>query len=129
MGIDGSSDCLEQMFSMREHYMHAINRHKPGAYPDWPVDISEKSSQQAMRDTALRGVEEVFEAMQHCRNWKPHRNFEDRSFDRDKFLEEMVDSFNYFLSLLVMIGVDPQEFFHAFEAKNQVIHERLRNDY
>ena len=122
-------DRLELMFSLREQFMHALNRHKPGAYPSWPVEISEKSSQQAMRDTALRGVEEVFEAMQHCRNWKPHRNVEDRSFDRDKFVEEMVDALNYFFSLLVMVGVDAQEFFLAFERKDRIIHQRLRSDY
>jgi len=122
-------DRLELMFSMREKYMHALNERKPGAYPEWPIDMSEKASQQAIRDTALRGVEEIFEAMQHCRNWKPHRDVEDRSFDQDKFVEEMVDAFNYFFALLIMVGVDTQALYQAYEKKDRVIHDRLQNGY
>jgi NTP pyrophosphatase (non-canonical NTP hydrolase) len=129
MGSWPDKDRLELIFALREQFMHALNEHKPGAYPAWPVDMSEKGSQQAIRDAALRGVEEVFEAMQHCRNWKPHRNVEDRSFDRDKFVEEMVDAFNYFFSLLIMAGVDSQELFRAFDKKDRIIHERLQSGY
>ena len=69
MGDWSDKDRLELMFSMREQYMHALNESRPGAYPKWPVDISAKASQQAIRDVALRGVEEVFESLQHCKNW------------------------------------------------------------
>ena len=129
MSLWSDKDRLELIFALREQFMRSLNEHKPGAYPDWPVDMSEKRSQQAIRDVALRGVEEVFEAMQHCRNWKPHRSVEDRTFDRDKFLEEMVDALNYFFALLIMAGVDSQEFFRAFEKKDRVIHERLESGY
>ena len=122
-------DRLELMFSMREHYMRALNESKPGAYPEWPVDITEKGSQQAIRDVALRSVEEVFESLQHCKNWKSHRSVEDKSFDREKFLEEMVDALNYFFALLIMVGVDAQELYQAYEKKDDVIHERLKSGY
>lgn len=129
MGDRSDKDRLELMFWMREQYMHALNKLKPNAYPEWPVDIAEKPSQQAIRDVALRGVEEVFESLQHCKNWKNHRSVEDKSFDREKFLEEMVDALNYFFALLIMVGVDAQELYRAYEKKDRVIHDRLRSGY
>ena len=47
----------------------------------------------------------------------------------DSFLEEYVDAFNYFLSVLVMLGVSAEEFFEAYEHKDRVIHDRLKKDY
>lgn len=129
MSVRSDKDRLELMFWMREQYMRALNEHRPGAYPQWPVDITEKKSQQAIRDVALRGVEEIFEAMQHCKNWKSHRSVEDKSFDREKFLEEMVDALNYFFALLVMAGVDAQELYRAYEKKDRIIHDRLKSGY
>ena len=54
---------------------------------------------------------------------------EDRSFDREKFLEEMVDSFNYFFSVLVLTGVTADELYEAYVAKDAVIHDRLKTGY
>ena len=48
----------------------------PDAYPEWPVDLSTKKAQITCREIALKGVEEMFEALQHLKNWKPHRKTE-----------------------------------------------------
>jgi len=53
----------------------------------------------------------------------------DSDFDREEFLEEMVDAFNYFFAMLVMLGVTPEEFFDAYLAKNEKIHQRLSGNY
>ena len=63
-----SNDKLEDMFKKREAFMHAITN-KFECYPSWPVDIRVKSNQAAMRDIALKGVEEMFEALQHLKNF------------------------------------------------------------
>jgi hypothetical protein len=123
-----SNDKLESMFEKREAFMHAITD-KFGCYPPWPVDISVKSNQAAMRDIALKGVEEMFEALQHLKNWKDHKLNCDETFDRTEFLEEVVDAFNYFLALLVLVGVDANELFDAYLAKDEKIHNRLSGDY
>ena len=52
-------DKLDEMFRLRQSFMEAMKTAKPGIYPSWPVDISEKESQQLLRDTALKGVEAV----------------------------------------------------------------------
>ena len=69
-------DKLEKIFELRESFMTSLKESKPHTTPTWPVDLSDKLSQQHLRDTALKGVEEMFEALQHLKNWKPHRETE-----------------------------------------------------
>ena len=122
-------DKLDSMFELREIFMHAMKMRKPDEYPSWPIDLGDKRSQQHARDMALRGVEEMFEALQHLKNWKPHRMTEVKEFDRTEFIEEVVDAFNYFLSVLVLTGVSSAELYAAYKEKDAVIHERLREGY
>ena len=97
-------DKLESIFKKREEFMLLIKEKFPDTYPStWPVNIKEKSSQSILRETALKGVEEMFEALQHLKNWKSHRETEITSFDREEFLEEIVDAFNYFFSLMILL--------------------------
>ena len=122
-------DKLDEMFSLRQEFMKAMKATRPSIYPDWPVDISEKQNQQLLRDTALKGVEEMFEALQHLKNWKPHRNTEITEFNRDEFLEEIVDAFNYFFSILVLTGVTSEELYSTYVKKDDIIHKRLQSGY
>jgi len=109
------------MISLKEKF--------PDSHPSWPLDLSEKNDQQFCRDMALRGVEEMFEALQHLKNWKPHRQTEMKEFDHDAFLEEVVDAFNYFFSLIILSGSTADDLFNAYIKKDFVIHERLEQGY
>jgi len=122
-------DKLDQMFELRKAFMTALQKQVPDVYPEMPVDLTNKSTQQHLRDLALRGVEEVFEAVQELKNAKSHRQTEIRDFDRAAFKEEMVDSFNYFLSLLIIMGVTPDELFEAYVNKDRIIHDRIKSKY
>jgi len=123
-------DKLDKMFELRESFMLRLKEANPeGASPTWPIDLLDKSSQQHVRDMALRGVEEMFEALQHLKNWKPHRMTEVSEFNTDLFLEEVVDAFNYFLSVLVLTGFSADDLFQAYEDKDFVIRERIDNGY
>jgi NTP pyrophosphatase (non-canonical NTP hydrolase) len=119
------ADRLAWMFGMRMQFMESLNKKVPGSYPACPVEISEKESQQILREMTLRGVEELFEALQHLKNWKTHRTDLSDEFDREEFLEEFVDSLNYFLSVLIMAGVDDKELFKAYVDKHNKILKRL----
>ena len=122
-------DRLDEIFSLRESFMRELRGVKPEEYPEWPVDLSQKSSQQHLRDMALRGVEEMFEALQHLKNWKPHRDTELPEFDREEFLEEVVDAFNYFFSVLVLMGIDADELHASYLNKDKIIRDRLKSKY
>lgn len=114
---------------LRERFMTDLAAKRPAVLQKWPVEISKKESQQIVRDTVLKGVEEIFESLSHIRGWKPHRLTEINEFDKDAFLEEYVDAFNYFLSVLVILGVSEEEFFAAYIKKDKIIHDRLDKDY
>jgi len=109
--------------------MRRLRESTPEGNPEWPLDLSEKSSQQYIRDIALRGVEEMFEALQHLKNWKPHRKTEIKDFNREEFLEEIVDAFNYFLSILILTGFDDSDLINAYRRKDLIINKRLDSGY
>lgn len=118
------------MFKLRTEFIEQIKKERPGSYPDLPLDLRKKESQQFCRDLALRGVEEMFEALQHLKNWKPHRITEfSEAPDKDKFLEEIVDALNYFFSLLIASGFNEEDLIDAYVKKHDIIIERLKEGY
>ena len=126
------SNCkLEIMFQKRLEFINEMKETIKGSYPDFPLDISQKESQQVCRELALKGVEEMFEALQHLKNWKPHRqtDLSGEQFDHDEFLEEIVDAFNYFFAMLIVTGFNENDLFDAFLVKDNIIRKRLRDGY
>ena len=106
---------LKEMFDLRKSFIKRMQKERAGSYPI-PVplqNLSDKKSQQVCRDLALRGVEEMFEALQHLKNWKPHKLTEEKEFNKEEFLEEIVDAFNYFFALLVIVDCDENKLFEA----------------
>lgn len=120
---------LEKMFSLRQEYIDAMKKTRPGSYPDLPLNLTSKESQQICRDLALRGVEEMFEALQHLKNWKPHKLTENKNFNRTEFLEEIVDALNYFFSLLIVVDCNHEQLFDAYKRKDKIIRQRLKSGY
>lgn len=123
------SDKLDKMLIMREEFMRALAEKNKSVLQAWPVDIKLKASQQAVRDTVLKGVEEIFESLASLKNWKPHRQTEISDFNREEFLEEYVDSLNYFFAALIMLGITSDELFEAYKRKDAIIHKRLETNY
>jgi hypothetical protein len=124
-----SADKLEQMFELREEFMQMLCTQIDGYYPQWPVDVSKKESQVLLRDVTLKGVEEIFEALQELKNAKVHRQTDLPHFDRDAFLEENVDALNYFFTTLKLVGVSPDELHEAYVKKHNKICRRLKEGY
>lgn len=118
------TDRLKEIFDLRESFMKLISKKVDDAYPEWPVNLQDKTSQKALREITFRSVEELFEALLHLKNWKDHRASR-KQFDREEYLEEMIDAFNYFLAILILTGVDAGEFFEAYRRKHEIIVNRL----
>ena len=129
MSTPPSTDKLEEMFKLREEFMQLLCERFSGYYPRWPIDLSKKESQTLVRDTTLRGVEEIFESLAELKNAKPHRQTEISQLDRDAFLEEMVDGLNYFFTTLKLVGVTPDELHEAYLKKHDLICRRLIDGY
>jgi len=123
------SDRLKKMFELREEFMIAVNDYA-GTYPQgWPLDMTEKLAQQQIREVTLRGVEEIFEALQLLKNTKDHKLTDDPSIDRAHFLEEFVDAQNYFLSLLILAGYSVDDFYDMYVKKHNIILSRIKDKY
>jgi hypothetical protein len=123
-------DRLQDIFIKREKFMREIQAKFEDSYPEnWPLDLSKKETQKTLRDTTFKGIEEMYEALFHLKNWKPHRNTEIPEVNREEFLEEIVDAFNYFFSLMILTGVDHDEFYNMFLKKDKIINDRLNNGY
>ena len=121
---------LKEMFDKRLSFMKFLQEVRPGSYPEFPLDMTKKESQQICRDLALKGVEEMFEALAHLKNWKPHRYTEIKhELDRDEFLEEVVDALNYFFAMLIVTGFDDADLFEAYIKKDKIIRERFLSGY
>tara|TARA_B100000700_G_C14868050_1_gene772000 strand:- start:85 stop:468 length:384 start_codon:yes stop_codon:yes gene_type:complete len=122
---------LESMFLKRLEFINEMKETIPGSYPEFPLDMSKKESQQVCRDLALKGVEEMFEALQHLKNWKPHRqtDLSKESVNKDEFLEEIIDAFNYFFAMLIVTGFNGDDLYEAFLKKDKIIRKRLKNGY
>ena len=121
---------LQKMFKLRNEFISEMREARPGSYPDLPLNLSKKNSQQFCRDLALRGVEEMFEALQHLKNWKPHRMTEfNEGPDREEFLEEIVDALNYFFSLLIASGFNEEDLYESYVRKHEIIMNRLKEGY
>lgn len=122
-------DKLDKIFELREEFMSEVNKYA-NVYPEgWPLELSEKSSQQQIREVTLRGVEEIFEALQLLKNTKDHKKTDDPVVDREHFLEEFVDAQNYFISLLILSGYSVDDFFDAYIRKHNIIINRIKNKY
>ena len=125
----GADECkLQLMFELRDKFMVALAEDRDTTVY-WPLDLSDKKSQQKVRDTILKGVEETFEALSELKNTREHKKTEDKNFDRDAFLEEMVDVFNYYFSALILAGFSAQDLFDMYLKKDKIIHNRLNTGY
>ena len=124
-----SADKLEQMFELREEFMQMLCSQFEGYYPAWPIDVTKKESQTLLRDVTLKGVEEMFEALQELKNAKSHRQTDVPDLDRDAFLEENVDALKYFFTTLMLVGITPDELHTAYVKKHQKICKRLQEGY
>jgi len=123
------ADKLDEMFELREEFMHLLCQRFEGYYPEWPVDVTKKESQILLRDVTLKGVEEMFEALQELKNAKSHRQTDVPHLDREAFLEEIVDAMKYFYTTLKLVGITPDELHSAYLRKHDKICRRLRDGY
>jgi hypothetical protein len=67
--------------------------------------------------------------MMHLKNSKLHRVTENKEFDREGFVEELVDVMHYLLEIFLLSGVSADEMHDAFVKKGQVNVQRILNNY
>jgi len=72
--------------------------------------------------SCIQIIKEVTETLD-CIPWKHEREM--KAVSRDKLLEELVDVFKFYIRLLWIHHVTPEEFQEAFDKKSDMVERRL----
>lgn len=120
-------DLFRDMWSRQESFMKLIVEKR--GFPNFPVDVLSKGGQKLIKDISHECADELCEARQHLKNGKQHRATEVKDFDRDGYIEELVDSYKYFLEILILSGVTIEEFYAAYVEKDLKNVDRIMNGY
>lgn len=112
---------LAEMFIEQGEFSGAVRRFKGS---------TESTSDKILwaKEYTLAGIIEFGEMVDHLK-WKPHRaEHHFMTFDRDGFIEEGVDVFNYLTAQLEMYGVSGEEFEQVWRDKYQVLEQRRKQE-
>lgn len=118
---------LEMMWEQQREFMDLLRNKRE--FPEFPLDLNLKSSQVFCKQIVYEIMGELFEAVQELKNSKSHRLTEINEFDKEKLLEELVDSLHYFHELCILINITPQELYTAYLQKGECNIQRINNDY
>ncbi len=122
-----SDDRLSKMWDQQEAFMRLLQEKRD--FPEFPVDLSDKQGQRHCKQIAFDAMEELFEAVQTLKNSKAHRATNVKEFDRDHYVEEIVDAIHYVIELALVSGISAEEMYEAYMAKGGVNDARIRNGY
>jgi phosphoribosyl-ATP pyrophosphohydrolase len=76
-----------------------------------------------IRNMVLAAEDELHEALQEV-GWKPWAS--SKHINRDGFVSELVDTWQFLMNLAQVVGVTPDEFASKLEAKHRINWQRLK---
>ena len=120
-------DRLLQMYDQQRSFMELLQKKR--GFPEFPVDLASKAGQKVCKQVAFDAMGELFEAIQELRNSKDHRATNVGGFDREHYVEELVDCLHYFFEITLLSGVSADELYDAFMKKGQINCDRINNGY
>ncbi len=121
------SNKLELMWEQQEKFM-ALLQQKRG-FTNFPVDMTTKSGQKLLKGITHECMHELFEANMILKNSKDHRATEVSEFDKDSYVEELVDALHYFFEIAILSGVSMEELYQAYMKKGEINNQRIENGY
>lgn len=98
-------------------------------FPDFPVDMTSKSGQKFLKGITHECMHELFEANLLLKNSKDHRATDVSEFNREDYIEELVDALHYFFEIAISSGVSMDELHEAYIKKGQINIDRIENGY
>lgn len=119
-------DRLSDMFRRQREFMDMLRAH--GKLPDYPLDLSTKRDQRHVKNCVWDAVEELAEATHHLRN-KTHYVGDHAEYDRAAYKEELMDSFAFFMELLIFSDITEDEMYEEYCRKNALVKRRLEEGF
>lgn len=120
-------DKLREMWIQQEAFMKLLQKER--SFPNYPVDPTSKFGQKFLKGITHECMHELFEANLLLKNSKDHRVTDVTEFDRDSYVEELVDALHYFFEIAILSGVSLDELHRAYMKKGQVNIERIEGGY
>lgn len=120
------SDRLDRMFALQREFMDMLVEHDK--LPEYPVDITTKPGQRLIKETAFNQIAELMEASVILKN-KMHRLGDVTEINFPHFLEELGDSWAFFMELLMLANITPEMLYNEFVRKNAIVRKRIMEGY
>ncbi len=118
---------FEIMFEQQKEFLELLRDKRD--FPDFPLDLSEKKSQQFLKSLAHECMHELFESNMLLKNAKSHRSTEISDFDRDAYTEELSDVLHYLIGILLYSGISYEEMYKMYMKKGQINLDRINGGY
>lgn len=93
------------------------------------IDFKELDNEKRIEETkeyALQLIDETLEFIRET-NWKNHRK-QNINIIRSNMLEEAIDIFKYWLSIMVLWGFNPEEIVDEYKRKSAVVEQRFKQE-
>lgn len=120
-------DKLQQMWEQQEAFMKLLQTYRN--FPTFPVDTTGKIGQKFLKGITHECMHELFEANLLLKNSKDHRATDVSDFNREDYVEELVDALHYFFEIAICSGVSMEELYEAYMKKGQININRIENGY
>jgi predicted house-cleaning noncanonical NTP pyrophosphatase (MazG superfamily) len=120
-------DRLEAMMTQQDAFMHLLQEKR--GFPEYPVDLASKQGQKFVKSIAYDAMHELFEAIQLLKNSKDHRATEVKEWDREAYVEELVDHLHFYFEIVHLSGVSMDELYEAYMKKGEVNTQRILGGY
>lgn len=120
-------DMFSQMFRQQEKFLELLRDERE--HPTFPLNLSEKESQQFLKSLSHECMHELFESNMLLKNSKKHRTTEFNDFDRESYKEELSDVLHYLIGILIYSGISVEEMFEMYMKKGQVNIDRINSGY
>lgn len=91
-------------------------------------NLNTKAGNFLIKDMLDASIQELAEAIQTMKNWKPWKQTEMET-DIPHFKEEIIDALHFFMEACIFAGITPQELYDLYFKKNQVNQFRQRSNY
>lgn len=120
-------DKLETMMEMQKQFQERIGFNFE--------TMTEKEKATYMKEMQMWVTDEMSEALHElkfAKGWSKQYDSwtqEETEYHADKFKDEMVDAFHFFMNVLIAAGMDANELFERYLKKNKINIDRQNNGY
>lgn len=120
------NDRLASIFLRQRGFMDLLREHD--RFPEYPVDMTTKPGQRFVGECSFNLIKELMEANVVLKN-KMHRISDVEEFDRQHFVEEMGDTFAFFVELCLIADISEDELYGEYCRKNAIVRKRVEEGY